>query len=132
MSVLTRGWARAAAVAAAVLALAGCGSLSADEVERVGADFADGDPAARCALLAPATLTSFEEDEGEPCDEAIEQLPVGAGEVTSVEVWGEEAQVRLSDDTLFLTRTADGWRVSAAACTPHGADRPYDCEVAAS
>jgi hypothetical protein len=126
--------AAAAVAAAAVLALAGCGSLAADEVERVGADFAatDEDPVARCALLAQTTRTSFEADEGQPCDEAIEQLPIGAGEVTAVEVWGEEAQVRLSDDTLFLTRTADGWRVSAAGCTPQGADQPYDCEVTAS
>lgn len=125
-----RGCRRAAAVAAAVLALAGCGSLDAGEVEQVGADFAGGDPADRCALLAPATLASFEHDEAQPCDEAIEAVPVGGGEVTSVEVWGQEAQVRLSDDTLFLTRTAEGWRVSAAACTPRGSELPYDCEVA--
>ncbi|MGY1804276.1 hypothetical protein ACI78T_13450 [Blastococcus sp. SYSU D00922] len=121
-----------AAVALAILGVAGCGSLAADEVERVGAGFAAGDPTDRCDLLAPATLTSLEQDEAEPCTEAIEQVPVGAGEVTSVEVWGAEAQVRLSDDTLFLTHTAEGWRVSAAGCTPQGEDRPYDCEVEAS
>ena len=47
-------------------------------------------------------------------------------------MWGEEAQVRLSDDTLFLTRTADGWRVSAAACTAQGAELPYECQLEAS
>ena len=43
-----------------------------------------------------------------------------------MEVWGEEAQARLTDDTVFLTRTADGWRVTAAACRSQGADLPYD------
>jgi hypothetical protein len=52
--------------------------------------------------------------------------------VTAVEVWGAEAQVRLADDTVFLTRTSDGWRVSAAACTPRGEGLPYDCRLAAS
>ena len=122
----------AAALAGAVLSLCGCGSLTADEVEGVGADFAAADPAARCDLLAPNTRTALEEEQVSACAEAIEQAPVGGGEVVSVEVWGEEAQVRLSDDTLFLTHTDEGWRVDAAACTPQGADLPYDCEVAAS
>ena len=46
-----------------------------------------------------------------------------------MEVWGEEAQARLTDDTFFLTRTADGWRVTAAACRSRGADLPYTCRV---
>ena len=123
--------ARAVAVTAAVLSLCSCGNVATGEVESVAADFAAAadDPAARCALLAPTTLTSFEQDEAEPCEDAVEQLPVGSGEVTTVEVWGEEAQVRLADDTLFLTHTADGWRISAAGCTPQGAELPYDCEV---
>ena len=31
-------------------------------------------------------------------------------------------------DTVFLLRFPDGWRVSAAGCTPQG-EAPYDCEV---
>jgi hypothetical protein len=49
-----------------------------------------------------------------------------------VAVWGEEAQARLTDDTLFLTRTAEGWLVTAAACRSQGADLPYECQVEGS
>jgi hypothetical protein len=116
----------------AVALLTGCGDVSADDVDGVATTFAgaEDDPASRCELLASATLEAVQE-EG-PCDDAIADLPLGSGEVTAVEVWGEEAQVRLADDTLFLTRTADGWRVSAAACTPQGEDLPYDCRLEAS
>ena len=36
--------------------------------------------------------------------------------------------MRLDKDTLFLARFDQGWRVTAAGCTPHG-DLPYDCTV---
>ena len=114
-----------------VALLTGCGDLSAGEVEDLASTFARADdPAARCGLLASTTLAAVQQDG--PCEDVLAELPVGSGDVTGIEVWGEEAQVRLSDDTLFLTRTADGWRVSAAACTPQGPDLPYDCEVEAS
>jgi hypothetical protein len=58
-------------------------------------------------------------------------VPLGAGDVVSVEVWGEDALVHLTDDTLFLTRTENGWRVSAGACEPQP-DAPYVCGVEAS
>ncbi len=45
-----------------------------------------------------------------------------------VEIWGGEAQVRLSGDTVFLTETSAGWRVVAAACEAQ-LEAPYDCEV---
>jgi hypothetical protein len=51
--------------------------------------------------------------------------------VVSVDVWGAEAQVKLADDTLFLTQTDDGWRVAAAGCRAQGSDEPYDCQVEA-
>ena len=126
------------ALATAVLAglaatlLTGCGDLSAEDVQSVATTFAgaEGDSVARCELLARTTLDAIQE-EG-PCDDAIGELPLGSGEVTAVEVWGEEAQVRLSDDTLFLTRTADGWRISAAGCRSQGAELPYECQLEAS
>jgi hypothetical protein len=110
---------------------AGCASSEQPEVEQVAAEFAapDGDPAARCALLAAATETALTNDEGVPCTEALRDLPIGKGQVTSVAVWDHEAQVKLTDDTLFLTRTDQGWRVSAAACIETGPDQPYDCQL---
>jgi hypothetical protein len=121
------------AVAAALL-LSGCGNLDADAVENVATTFADGgtDATTRCQLLAENTLTALVEDAGSACEEAIADLPIGTGSPTSVEVWGEEAQVKLADDTLFLTRTSDGWRVMAAACRPTGEEQPYDCQLEGS
>ena len=82
----------------------------------------------RCDLLAPTTLAAFEEDQTAPCTDAVQQLSLDGGAVTSVEVWGGDAQVRMDGDTLFLTETRAGWRVAAAGCTSRG-DAPYDCEV---
>jgi len=114
--------------------LAGCGSVEEDGVRTVVAAFADpgASPAERCGLLAPATRTTLESDEEAPCPEALPLLGLGTGAVESVQVWGEEAQARLSDDTLFLTRTGDGWRVLAGACRPEGPDEPYRCALEAS
>jgi hypothetical protein len=128
------GWpaTRAALVVlgAAGLVSTGCSSMQQPEVEQVATAFEDAgaDPAARCDLLAPATLAAFEQDESAPCAEAIEQVPLQGGRVESVQIWGGDAQVRLSGDTLFLTETRAGWRVTAAACESQG-EAPYECEV---
>jgi hypothetical protein len=123
---------RGGAVLVLAAGLTGCASAQEPDVQRVATAFEDpaGDPGARCALLAPKALEALEQDESEPCDQAIAQLPLAGGDVRSVEVWGGDAQVRLAGDTLFLTETREGWRVTAAACQPNG-EAPYDCEVAA-
>jgi hypothetical protein len=115
---------------AAVALLGGCAGLETDAVETVARAFEDsaGDPAQRCELLAPATRAALESDESAPCADALEQIPLRGGTVESVEVWGGDAQVRLSGDTVFLTETDAGWRVTAAACRSRG-EAPYDCEV---
>jgi hypothetical protein len=99
-------------------------------VERVATTFEDpsADPEERCDLLIPKTRTAFEQSESAPCAEAIQELPLDGGSVESVEIWGGDAQVKLSGDTVFLSETSDGWRITSAACTPQ-ADAPYDCEV---
>ena len=110
--------------------LAGCASTQQPEVEKVASTFDDpsADAEARCDLLAPATLAAFEKDQTAPCTDAVQQLSLDGGAVTSVDVWGGEAQVRMDGDTLFLTESEAGWRVAAAGCTSRG-DAPYDCEV---
>ena len=120
-----------AVAAAAALLSSGCGNLSADEVERVATTFAGagGDPSARCDLLAPGRLANLVDEESSACEDAIATLPLGSGALEKVEVWGEEAQAKLADDTLFLSRTSDGWRVMAAACTPQGEQQPYRCQL---
>jgi hypothetical protein len=115
-----------------VLATVG-GCTNADEpaVREVAASFGGADADGRCRLLAPTTVTALERDESSSCSEAIGQLSVGSGEVVSVQVWGPDALVRLTDDTLFLTRGDTGWQVSAAACAPDG-DGRYVCQLEGS
>ncbi len=108
----------------------GCSSSAAPEVEQVATRFEDpsADAEARCDLLAPAALEQLEQEAGAHCAETIGDLPLEGGRVTAVQVWGGNAQVRLGADTVFLTQTQAGWRITAAVCTPQPAG-PYDCEV---
>lgn len=120
-----------AVIAGACVALTGCSSMQRSEVEQVATAFEDPgtDSQTRCDLLAPATLVAFEQDESAACAEAMAEVPLGGGgEIESVEIWGGDAQVRSSSDTLFLTETRAGWRVTAAACVSR-AEAPYECEV---
>jgi hypothetical protein len=126
---LRRGAVMATAIGALLL-LSGCSSLQRSEVERVATSFEDqsGDPEARCDLLIATTRAAVEQQEQAACSEAIGDLPLQGGEVREVQVWGDEAQVKLDGDTVFLAETTSGWRVSAAACTARE-ELPYDCEV---
>ncbi len=119
------------ALAVAAVALTGCGSAQEPEVTRVATAFENGsgNPEARCDLLAPATLKAFEKDQTASCSNAVAHLSLDGGTVTNVQIWGGDAQVRMSGDTLFLTDTGAGWRVTAAGCQSQG-DAPYACEVA--
>ncbi|MEU4449609.1 hypothetical protein AB0K14_36650 [Actinosynnema sp. NPDC050801] len=111
-----------AAVLPAVLALGGCGSGSGDLVTRTAEEFTAavgsgaGDRA--CELLTERAREDVE----------CSSLDLPGGSVESVEVWGDAAQVRTSEDVLFLRELSSGWRVAAAGCTARG-DRPYACEV---
>ena len=118
-----------------LLGLAGCGSVgergdAADGVAlRLLSAVESKDGAAACAPLAPETLQEVESSAGQPCDKAIldEDLP-SPGTVTGTDVYGQWAQGRLTDDTLFLGVFPGGWRVVAAGCTPRG-DKPYTCAI---
>jgi hypothetical protein len=127
-----------AAAAVIVPGLVGCADLQGPDVEQVVLAFTrpDADAASRCALLAPATLAAFEQDESTGCPQAIGRLELTGGPVRSTAIWGDNAQVRLgadggsTGDTVFLTRTDQGWRVTAAGCQPQG-DAPYRCRLEA-
>jgi hypothetical protein len=108
--------------------LSGCASASRPEVEKVAAAFENptADAQSRCALLAPATREVFEQSA--PCTDEIGQLPFQAGAVRSVSIWGGSAQAKVGGDTVFLTQTDTGWKVTAALCQPRG-EAPYDCQV---
>ncbi|MCK2220050.1 hypothetical protein MF672_040580 [Actinomadura sp. ATCC 31491] len=113
------------------LALAGCApdqAAPARAAERFHAALAADQDDAACGMLAPKTADKLP-DRGQTCAEALRELKLGpGGAVTDVSVWGEDAQVRLAGDTLFLHRFQDGWRVRAAGCEPVR-DLPYECEV---
>jgi hypothetical protein len=115
---------------AGLLAALLTGCASAGDVAKVATAFEDpsGDAQARCDLLAPATLATFQSDSSAPCADALADVQLPGGEVSSVEIWGGDAQVRLGSHTLFLTRTDTGWKVTAAGCQSRGQE-PYDCEV---
>ncbi len=106
----------------AVLVLSGCGSSSGDVVTRTAEEFtaavASGDTGRACDLLTERAREDVE----------CSSLDVPGGTVESVEVWGDAAQVRTSDDVLFLRELASGWRVAGAGCESRG-ERPYTCEV---
>jgi hypothetical protein len=117
-------------VTAGALVLTGCAAASEEDVRAVATAFEDpvGAPQDRCDLLASATRTALESDESAPCADVVGDLPLPGGDVTGVEVWSGDAQVRLGGDVVFLTETDAGWRVTAAACEPRG-ELPYDCAV---
>jgi hypothetical protein len=115
-------------VVAAAALLTGCAGLQQPEVEQVATAFATGAPSAQCTLLAPATLSALEVQEAAACGQSVGELAPSGGRVVHTEVWGDQAQVQLTDDTMFLTRTSTGWRVAAAGCRPNG-DAPYQCRL---
>jgi hypothetical protein len=122
-------------VVALTALLAGCGGVGEREdaasavavglLESVAAQ----DGQAACDRLAPDTVEELEKSAGVPCAQAIleEDLPA-PGNVVSADVFGQWAQIRLSDDTLFLAVFPGGWRVVAAGCTSRD-PRPYQCEL---
>ena len=122
-------------VAVALTALvSACSGRGDPEEEAAGAAAraftvaARGDPSAACGLLAPATATEVGQTSGN-CAEGLAEagLPEGGG-LREVQVYGLDAMVRLEQDTVFLARFDDGWRVTAAGCTPRG-DGPYECDI---
>ena len=117
-----------AGLCASAVLLTGCAGLQQPEVDQVAVAFATGDASTRCELLSAATLSALEAHQSAACGQAIGRLAPTGGEVVHTEVWGDHAQVRLADDTVFLTRTHAGWRVAAAGCRPNG-DAPYQCRV---
>jgi hypothetical protein len=128
---MVRCRARVAACGAA-LVLCGCGAedtAASQAAAAFGAALGAGDLARACDLLAPATRATLEFQQPQPCAQTLQEAELRPGPVAHVEVWGGAAQVHAGSDIWFLTRTAQGWRVAAAGCVPHGADAPYLCKV---
>ncbi|MDF8263219.1 hypothetical protein [Luteipulveratus flavus] len=114
-----------------VVACSGQGSVEAPHVRAAATAFVrttSVDPGSACALLAPVTAREVADDA--PCAAGLADagLPP-AGEIRSVQVYGKDAVVHTSADTLFLARFDRGWLITAAGCRPQGEDLPYDCDV---
>lgn len=119
--------------AAVVLATTGCAGRSVGDATSSADAFYDalaaGDGQSACARLSTTTRIALVESAGKPCSRAVLEESVGRpGEVRDEHAFGTAAQIRYAEDTVFLGRYRDGWRVTAAGCVrrPH---RPYDCQI---
>ncbi|MFG2651461.1 hypothetical protein [Streptomyces sp. NPDC048436] len=117
----------------AVLALAGCSSLTSREAAATAAaerfERLRPQPQAACRQLAPETFDELEQSAKSACPQALAELELpAAGSVTDTDVYGRQARVVLDGDTLFLASVAGSWKITAAGCAPPDAtERPYDC-----
>jgi uncharacterized protein YceK len=118
------------------VALAGCATTARDSdvaavSDRFHAALADRDGAAACRELSTETRSALERDEGRPCAKAILALDLPAGaKAARAKVYVTSAYVDLEGpDSVFLDEGPDGWKVSAAGCTPSAPDKPFDCEL---
>ena len=123
----------AVTAALSAVVLAGCSSGNEDDVtqvaEQLHARLAEDDGLAACDLLADDVQEELAEAGGSSCAVAVAAAGIpDSGRVVDVHVYGTAAQVRYDDDVVFLAELDDGWRVTAAGCTPE-ADRPYDCTI---
>jgi hypothetical protein len=113
---------------------AGCGQEDAERdtravAERFHAAIERGDGMAACDELSEDAAGKLETQEKKPCEQAILTLEVGGGEPTGAKVFLTSASVTLAEGgTDFLDRTADGWKLTAVACTPVPG-LPYECEL---
>jgi hypothetical protein len=115
-------------------AAAGCSGPGADQASETAQSFqqlASNDSAQACGLLAPKTLEDVEKSAEKPCAEALgDEDLADPSALVSVDVFGHDAIVRFANDTVFLARFPEGWRVTAASCRPGPSDdKPYDCVV---
>jgi hypothetical protein len=117
-----------------LLVLSACSSSSEPAARAAATSFQQAvgrhDGSSACGLLSTEARARLETASGRPCAAALEALALPAGDVSSEEVWGGQAQVRLTSQVLFLAEFRDGWRVTGAGCTPRP-DQPYDCLVRA-
>ncbi|MEU9014578.1 hypothetical protein AB0D12_33450 [Streptomyces sp. NPDC048479] len=116
-------------------ALTGCAAVTGREqaasraVERFETSLREGDGVQACAALAPGTVEELEDTAEADCPAAVADAPPPkAGAVRLVNVYGRQARVVLNGDTVFLSVFPDGWKVTAAGCSPR-AGQPYKCIV---
>jgi hypothetical protein len=122
-------------VAGTTTVVSGCSALNpgtdaaAQTVQRFHGELAAGNAGQACALLAPNTVEGVEQGDTGSCADKLAQVTLPhSGVVTDSRAYGRSAQVLVRDDTVFLTRSGNEWKITAAGCIPRG-ERPYDCDV---
>ena len=120
--------------------LGGCGTSDDRDQARAAVErFYDAvrsdDGEAACEELGDALLAQVESQTQQSCRDVITRFDYEDGGVARVEVYITNAKVDLSSgESAFLSREADGWKLSAIGCKPEKgkpADRPFECEVEA-
>jgi hypothetical protein len=84
--------------------------------------------ATACALLTTEAAQSISGATNVSCPDAVVNVDEQGAGVRGVQVWGDEAQVKIGIDVVFLRHFPTGWKVRAAGCKP----RPgaaYNCDV---
>jgi hypothetical protein len=93
------------------------------------------DDGVACSQLSEDTRTELENQEKQPCPQALDALDLKGGSLTRVQVFITNAKADLSSgDSVFLDQGPHGWRLSAIGCEVQRgkpADEPYDCELQA-
>jgi hypothetical protein len=120
--------------AALLLAVMGCGASdrapdAAAVAELFHGALQRGDGEAACAELSEDTARKLEQQEEMPCGEAVLSLDLPRGGIAATaDVYVTSASVTLAGGgTTFLDEGSQGWKVSAAGCTPTAPNLPYDC-----
>jgi hypothetical protein len=118
------------------LPLAACGTADRERdagavAERFHAALEQDDGQAACAELNPETASKLEQQEKQPCQEAITSLEIPkGGTVADTRVYMTSAFASIAQGTVdFLDESSEGWWISAAGCKPTEPNRPYDCEL---
>jgi hypothetical protein len=123
-----------AGIAAAIvigLTRSGDDPAAGDTVERFAAALEEGNGRAACAELSAEARNVLESQEASECEQAIVELDLSLGEVSSVEVADTSATVELAEGgSVYLDDTSEGWRISAVGCEPRPS-QPDDCEIEA-
>jgi hypothetical protein len=115
-------------------ATAGCGTGGEERdarraAEKLYAAVAEKRGSVACATLTPAAAHALEQQERESCARAVTSVQLSGSRASRVRVYETSAAVSFEGgETAFLDHTDEGWRVSAAGCTPMGQE-PADCEL---
>jgi hypothetical protein len=118
------------------LGASGCGRTADREqatqvAERFFTALGSGDGAAACAQLSADTRTALEDDEQQPCREAIGGLSIDAGSPAKLELYLTNAKADLDNgQSAFLSQTAEGG--SRRPVAGRATARPPTCRWTAS